>query len=180
MPGLPTASSPSRGAAPGYSPVSALEFSLLVIVLLIFSEGILPRLLSGDDTVDGSPLLRMVWLPIYVAALAGLIWKARDAVAVGMRLPFLLGLLLICMASFAWSIDPGLSQRRGFAILMTSLAGLYLGTRYSWKTMLRVIALTWFILALTSFFTGLLNPSFGRMQEVHQGAWQGLYFEKNQ
>ena len=63
---------------------------------------------------------------------------------------------------------------------MTTVAGLYIGTRYSWQTLLRAFALTWLIVGLVSLFTGLLVPSFGRMQDVHEGAWQGLYFEKNQ
>ena len=63
---------------------------------------------------------------------------------------------------------------------MTTATGLYMGTRYDWQTLLRALGLAWFIVAIAAFLTGALNPSFGRVQEVHIGAWQGLYFEKNQ
>lgn len=180
MQGSPTVSALKPGAATHHTPVGRLEFALLVVTLLIFSEGILPRLVSADTSSDGSPLLRYLWLPVYAMAFAGLLWKVQDIARACLRLPFLLGLIAVCAVSFTWSIEPGLTQRRSFALIMTTLAGLYLGTRYSWQTMLRAIALTWFILALSSFFTGLLAPSFGRVQEVHIGAWQGLFYEKNQ
>lgn len=180
MPGLPSALALNPQKQSAYSPVSRLEHVVLLLVLLVFSEGVLPRLLSSGESVDGSPILRLLWLPIYALAFAGLIWKARDMARVCLRLPFLMALLAVCALSFLWSIDPGLSMRRSLAIVMTTVAGLYIGTRYSWQTLLRAFALTWLIVGLISLFTGLLVPSFGRMQDVHEGAWQGLYFEKNQ
>lgn len=180
MPGLPSALAPNPPTESDHSPVSRLEYAVLVFVLLVFSEGLLPRLLSSEDAVDGSPILRLLWLPIYALAFAGMVWKARDIARVALRLPFLMVLLAVCALSFLWSIDPGLSMRRSLAIVMTTIAGLYIGTRYRWQTMLRAFAITWLIVGLVSLFTALLVPSFGRMQDVHDGAWQGLYFEKNQ
>ncbi len=179
MLGSLNASAPDQRASV-YSPVGRLEFALLVLILLVFSEAILPRLLTSEDAVDGSPILRLLWLPIYAIALVGAVWKVRDIFRVCVRLPFLMALLTVCALSFLWSIDPALSMRRSFAILMTTLAGLYLGTRYSWQTLLRALTSVWLVVAVISFVTALLIPSLGRMQEVHVGAWQGLYFEKNQ
>ncbi|MEM7638756.1 MAG: O-antigen ligase [Pseudomonadota bacterium] len=180
MPNSLTASAPDLRATTSHSPVGRLEFLLLVVVLLIFSQGLLPRLLSDESATDGSPILRFLWLPIYGVAFVGALWKARDIAQVCLRLPFLMALLAVCALSFLWSIDPGLSARRSFAIVMTTLAGLFIGTRYSWQTLLRGFAVAWLVVALVSFVTAILVPSFGRMQEVHVGAWQGLYFEKNQ
>lgn len=180
MQGLQTASAPSRSGTETYSPVSRFEFVFLIILLLVFSEGLLPRLLAGDESADGSPVLRYLWLPIYAIAFGGMLWKIKAVGQACLRLPFLMGLLGVCALSFTWSIDPALTQRRSLAIIMTTIAGLYLGTRYNWQTMIRAIAITWLILAVTSFFTALLVPSMGRAQEVHIGAWQGLFYEKNQ
>ena len=180
MPNSLIASAPDLRPASTYSPVGRAEFALLILVLLVFSEGLLPRLLSDEDSVDGSPLLRFLWLPIYGIACVGVLWKAKEIARVCLRLPFLMALLAVCALSFLWSIDPALSMRRSFAILMTTFAGLYIGTRYSWQTLLRAFAVTWLVVAIVSFLTAILVPSFGRMQEVHFGAWQGLYFEKNQ
>lgn len=180
MPALPSVSAPSVHSAPTETPVSRTEFVLLIAILLVFSEGLLPRLLSNDATSDGSPILRYLWLPIYGVTAAGILWKLREVFSVALRLPFLMALLAICAFSFMWSIEPGLSMRRGIAILMTTAAGLYVGTRYSWQTLLRALAIVWVIVGVVSFMTAVAVPSFGRMQEIHIGAWQGLYFEKNQ
>ena len=180
MHGSLTASAPSSDAPATEQPVHRAEFLLLIGVLLIFSEGILPRLLSGDETADGSALLRYLWLPIYAVIFAGIVWKIRNVAQACLRLPFLMGLLAVCAVSFAWSIDPGLTQRRSLAIVMTTAAGLYVGSRYSWRTLLRALAITWFVIAATSFLTALVVPAFGRDFEIHGGAWKGLFFEKNQ
>lgn len=180
MLGLPAVSSPDPATSLPKAEIRWSEFALLIVILLVFSEGILPRLVPGGEEEDGSALLRLLWLPIYAIALFGLMWKAFDVARVCLRLPFLMLLVAICAASFIWSIEPSLTQRRSLAIIMTTATGLYMGTRYDWQTLLRALGLAWFIIAILAFLTGALNPSFGRMQEVHIGAWQGLYFEKNQ
>ena len=180
MHGSLTASAHNPDAPASEHPVHRAEFLLLVGLLLIFSEGILPRLLSGDESADGSALLRYLWLPVYAVTFAGIVWKIREVAQACVRLPFLMGLLAVCAVSFAWSIDPGLTQRRSLAIIMTTAAGLYVGSRYSWRTLLRALAITWFIIAVTSFLTALTVPAFGRDFEIHGGAWKGLFYEKNQ
>lgn len=180
MLGSQAVSSPDRPSSLPKANVHWSEFALLILILLVFSEGILPRLFPGGEDEEGSAFLRLLWLPIYGIVLLGLIWKALDVARMCLRLPFLMLLIALCAVSFVWSIEPGLTQRRSLAIIMTTAAGLYIGTRYDWQTMLRALGLTWFIIAIVAFMTGALNPSFGRVQEVHIGAWQGLYFEKNQ
>ena len=180
MPGSLTASAPSASATSSQTSVSRAEFALLIGLLLIFSEGILPRLFSGEESADGSVLLRYLWLPVYAITFAGLVWKLREVAQTCLRLPFLIALLAVCALSFMWSIDPGLTQRRSLAIIMTTAAGIFVGTRYSWKTLVRALAITWFIVAVSSFVTGALSPSFGRDLDIHVGAWRGLFYEKNQ
>lgn len=180
MPGSRAVLSPDQTASLPKADVRWTEFFLVIAVLLVFSEGILPRLFPGGDEEDGSPFLRLLWLPIYGIVFLGLIWKALDIARLCLRLPFLMVLIGICAVSFTWSIEPGLTQRRSLAIIMTTATGLYMGTRYDWQTLLRALGIAWFFVAIAAFLTGALNPSFGRVQEVHIGAWQGLYFEKNQ
>ena len=160
--------------------VSRIELALAFLILIVFSEGILPRLVSNEELAEGSPFLRYVWLPLYAAIFVGLVWKFQSIAQACLRLPFLMALLAVCAFSFLWSIDPGLSQRRSLAIIMTSAGGLYLGTRYNWQTMLRLLGLLWLVVGVTSFITALALPEFGRSQDIHTGAWMGLYYEKNQ
>ena len=180
MHNLQSVSAPSAVASDRPRAVSRWEYVAAVLILLVFSEGLLPRLVSGEASAEGSSLLRFVWLPLYAIIFVGLLSQAGSVARTCLRLPFLMGLLLVCAASFAWSIDPDLTQRRSLAILMTTGAGLYLGTRYSWQDLLRILGAVWLIVALASFFAGLFLPGFGRVQEIHVGAWSGLYLEKNQ
>lgn len=160
--------------------ISRWEFGALFVVLILFTEGVLPRLLTSGGSADASSLLRILWLPVYGLAIAGALWKAKTVAITAMKMPFLMVLTGLGLFSFLWSIDPALSQRRGIAIMATTLAGIFMGVRYDWRTLLRVLGLVWIVTAALSFLTALLVPSFGVMYEIHVGAWKGLFYEKNQ
>ena len=183
MQGLQTASAVNHypAQAPGSEAKPAKwELVLLFVLLILFSEGVLPRLVSSNQSADGSPILRLMWLPVYGLVLVGAVWKAKAFAMTALRVPFLVALTVLTALSFLWSIDPGLSQRRGIAIAMTTAAGLFMGARYDWQTLLRMLGFVWITVTVLSFATGLLNPSFGVMDEINVGAWKGLFYEKNQ
>lgn len=183
MHSLQTASSGEVAPAPIEQANQTYPIAELVaffIALILFSEGLVPRLVTAEEAVEGTPILRVVWLPIYALAFAGAVLHAKAMTRTAVRLPFLMLLLGLAAASFAWSIDTGLTQRRAIAIVMTTLAGLYIGTRYDWRTMLRVIGLAWLTIACVSALVAILNPGFGVHQDIHPGAWRGMYYEKNQ
>lgn len=182
MQGLQTVSA-ARAAYPGqlqHAAPSRLELGLLFVLLILFSEGVLPRLVAAGQSADGSPILRLLWLPVYGIVFLALIWKWKAAAITAMRMPFLIAVTTLAAFSFLWSIDPGVSQRRGIAIAMTTGAGLFMAARYDWKTILRVLGAVWITVAVLGFLTALINPGFGVMYEIHVGAWKGLYYEKNQ
>ncbi|MDJ0921513.1 MAG: O-antigen ligase [Henriciella sp.] len=156
------------------------ELAAFFVALVLFSEGLLPRLVTAEEVVEGTPILRVAWLPIYALVLAGVIWQAKAMALTALRVPFLILLLGLAALSFTWSIDTGLTQRRAVAIVMTTLTGLYIGTRYDWRTLLRVIGLTWLTIASISALVAILVPGFGVHQDIHPGAWRGMYYEKNQ
>ncbi|WOR14753.1 O-antigen ligase [Hyphomonas sp. FCG-A18] len=159
---------------------SRIELALLFIILIMFSEGLLPRLFAAEESAEGSPILRMMWLPVYALTLGVMIWQWKAMLRTLLRMPFMIALMGLAAVSFLWSIDPALSQRRGIAIVMSTLAGLWIGTHYDWRTLLRTLGLVWITVAVAGALTAIANPGFGVMHEVHVGAWKGLYYEKNQ
>lgn len=179
-PVVSVASTRAISQSPPVSNVGRWEFATLFVVLVLFTEGVLPRLLTSDGSADASSLLRLLWLPVYGLAFVGVLWKIKAVAITALRMPFLIFLTGLGLFSFLWSIDPALSQRRGIAILGTTLAGIFVGVRYEWRTLLRAMGLAWITVAALSFLTGLLVPSFGVMYEIHVGAWKGLFYEKNQ
>lgn len=186
---MPNALSPAGPAAhmTGRSDTSSrssvfwlIEASGVVLVLLLFSEGLLGRLFATPENPEGGVFLRLLWLPVYAYTICALAFNARAIATIIVRSPFLILLACLAIASFAWSIDPSTSLRRGIAIFFTTAFGLYLAARYSWRELLTLLGLAWIILGVGSFIAGAAIPSFGVMYEIHVGAWKGLWFEKNQ
>lgn len=171
---------------PGNRPPEALpgalraaRYVLLVVLLLLFSEALLPRLFSSETDTEGSVFLRYLWLPTYFCIFMLGVSRWRQMSQIIARVPFLAGLMILSLVSVLWSIDPGLTQRRAVAVIFTTLFGLYLATRFDWRDLLILFAVVWIILGLGSFITGAVIPSFGVMQEEHSGAWRGLWWSKN-
>jgi O-antigen ligase len=161
------------------------EMAAAAATLFMFAEAFLPRWLApGATDVTGeipeSTLLRYLWLPFYAIVALGLVMAGRNAWRAILSAPWLILLALMAMLSATWSLDPDLSFRRGVAVLATTLLGVYLAARFDWITALRLLAGVWLALMAMSFIAGLVVPSFGRMQEVHPGAWSGGWWEKNQ
>lgn len=156
-----------------------IETFLVIIVLLFFAEALIGPLLTDESQPENSPILRLMWLPIYGVILGlGLIRFVRFA-NLSIRMPFALSLLILIAASGFWSIDQGLTFRRAIAIGITTAFGIFLAARYNWKELLVLLGVTWFILALASVIVALGVPSLGVESEIHAGAWKGLWFQKN-
>ena len=160
--------------------LEAAGYLLVLLLLLLFSEAWLPRLFSSETDLEGSAFLRYMWLPAYLAIfLFGLsCWK--DMLRTVIRMPFLVSLMLISLASFLWSIDPALTQRRSVAVTFTTLFGVFLAVRYDWRSLLILLGILWLVLGIGNFISGAATPSFGIMSELHTGAWRGLWWEKNE
>ncbi len=156
-----------------------LEIAIAGLLLVLFSEGFVTRLIAPEQEVEGSTILRLMWLPAYgfVAILA--LMNARRFGQVILRSPFLIALIALASVSCLWSIDPALSFRRGIAISFTTLFGLYLAARFNWRELLILFGGVWFFLAIASLVAGALFPDFARMSEIHVGAWRGMWWEKN-
>lgn len=175
MPALQTA---SQGRTPLQTLALLIELAAVFACLVMFTEGLLPRLFASETNPE-SAFLRLLWLPVYGLVLLGCVWMLPRIWSAAIRLPFLIFILALACASFLWSIDPEVSQRRGIAITATTLAGLFLAARYDWRTLLRLLGAVWIFLAFISFAAGLVAPGFAVMDEVHVGAWRGLWWEKN-
>lgn len=118
----------------------------MIVLLVMFSEGFLPRLFASEQEAEGSSILRLMWFPAYgvILLLAMARWQVVIK-AVG-RVPFLVLLLMLCAATTMWSIEPSITLRRAVAILFTTLFGIVMASHYSWRDMLRLLGLTWAIL----------------------------------
>ncbi|WP_084419833.1 O-antigen ligase family protein [Henriciella litoralis] len=176
MPALQTA---SQDRSPFITLLLVVELVAAFICLVLFTEGLLPRLFSTEYGNDTSAFLRKMWIPVYLLVLGGCAWKLPTLFKTTIRLPFLIILLVLVAASTTWSIDPEVTERRAIAVIASTMAGLFLAVRYDWRTLIRLFGAVWFFMALVAFTAGLVAPGFAIMDEIHPGAWKGLWWEKN-
>ncbi len=168
-----------RSHAPRLTFWQVAETGLALVAMLLFSQALLGPLFTNPTDPDGGEALRLIWPPVYLLTLGFIALHPVNVWRVLLRswpLVLLGGLTLI---SAVWSIDPGTTVRRGLAVVMTLVFGLWLAARYSWPDLIRLIALMFAILAVGNGVAGALFPGFGVMNEIHVGAWKGLWWEKN-
>ncbi|MGJ3230414.1 MAG: O-antigen ligase family protein [Oceanicaulis sp.] len=168
-----------RGAAPRLSFAPAFEAGLALGLLLLFSNALIAPLIADPADPEGSAVLRLVWPPAYLATLLLIALSPVKVWRMALRAWPVLLLAGLTMISAAWSLDPGITMRRSLAVVMTAVLGLWLAARFSWRDLVRLLALMFAILAVGSFIAGAVFPGFGVMDEVHVGAWKGLWWEKN-
>ena len=164
------------------------EKKLTVLALLAFS-GILSvdSMYVPSEPDPGfyhgySPLVKLVVLTIYgTEAFCIFLLCARWKTAARplLRDPFLLILISMAVASFAWSDFPKDSLMRGITTIQTAIVGLYMASRYRLKEQVRLVGWTMGIMAVFSFLYTLALPGYGKETGMHAPAWRGPYAHKN-
>ncbi|MGX6647766.1 O-antigen ligase family protein [Maricaulaceae bacterium MS644] len=168
-----------RGAVPRLTFFPAMEAGAAFVLLLLFSNALIAPLLADPADPDGGVVLRLLWPPVYLASLLLIALSPARVWRTALRAWPVMMLAALTMMSTAWSLDPGITLRRSLAVMMTAVFGLWLAARFSWPDLIRLIAAMFAVVAVGSLIAGALFPGFGVMQEIHPGAWRGLWWEKN-
>jgi len=155
-----------------------LAFGLMVMSLLLYSQGWILPLFGSKFDASSSAAIRNAYLPAYAGAVVILAMRPWDTVLAMLRQPFLLAILAVTALSVVWSIAPDATVRRLVALFATTLTGVVLAVRFRWATMAEALATAFGILALASLVAGAVLP-FGRMTELFPGAWRGGWLEQN-
>lgn len=93
---------------------------------------------------------------------------------------FFLPFLVYSGLSVFWSVAWAVSMGRWLVLVGTLICGIYLGSLYTFREMLRFLALfSVFLLAICGFYI-FFNPDIGIMNYHNiQGAWKGVFWHKN-
>ncbi|EAP88982.1 hypothetical protein OA2633_01499 [Oceanicaulis alexandrii HTCC2633] len=166
-----------RGYLPRFRFAQTLETALAVLVIFLFSSALLSQLFGGGE--EGSPILRLIWPPVYLLTLILIVMRPMPVLGLMVRAWPLMVLAVLPMVSACWSLDPGLTLRRGLGVLFPALFALWMASRFSWRDLIRLLAVSLSVLAVGSLVMSVLFPAYGVMHEIHPGAWSGLWFEKN-
>ena len=165
--------------APALPLGGAIERAGAFIALFLFSQGLVGPLFADPADPESSVVLRLIWLPVYAITLVFMALHPGRTVGALLRSPAILALAALTLLSVMWSVAPDVSLRRGFALFMTTLFGLWLASRWDWSTLITLIAAVFASLAVASTLMAVLMPSLGVDQAVHAGAWKGVWWEKN-
>jgi exopolysaccharide production protein ExoQ len=154
---------------------------IFVFSVLLLSTGAFMSLTvargQGQDAASGQAGMQMAWMAIYLVAVVLLLWKCRVALKESCREYLLVALALLALSSTVWSDDPGVSLRRGIALVLTCLFGVYLGSRFSLREQLRLFAYVAIACTAFSFVFGILG--LGNPVEDLPDAWYGIFVHKN-
>lgn len=165
--------------APGLAFAGRIEGGLTIACLFLFSQGLIGPLFADPANPESSDVLRLIWLPVYAVTLVLAVARPGAMMSTLTRNWLILAVTMMTMVSVVWSIDPDTTLRRSFALIMTTLFGLWLASRWNWRELILLIASTFGVLAVLSVVMALAVPSLGIDHDVHAGAWKGLWWEKN-
>jgi O-antigen ligase len=158
-----------------------LEQLFVVLTLVVFVNPF--AFIFPDEPLTGSPQARIMFVAFYViaAAFLGREYRSRSTAFKPGPIMLLIALLLaISVASTMWSILPHITWRRAMALAGTTVVGLYLGCRYSLLEILKLAAVSLALVLIGTILVCLLFPGKAIHQEIHVGAWRGLFTHKNE
>jgi exopolysaccharide production protein ExoQ len=158
-----------------------LEELFVVVTVIVFLGPW--ALIFPNEPLAGNPQARIIFIGFYIVAGALFLREYRSRPAAFRASPIMLliaCLLAICLASTMWSILPPITWRRSVGLAGTTVVGLYLGFRFSFLKLLRLAAVSLGLIVVSTVFLCLMFPETMVHQEIHTGAWRGLFYHKNQ
>jgi len=132
--------------------------------------------LSSYASTSGNLIIQFAFSVLYLFFLRLLVLRYKGALLLIRREIWIIALCLFALMSTAWSLDPGMTLRRGLALLGTTLVGAYMGLRMEIKQQLRFAAGCIGVTAIASLLVCIAIPSLGI---AAAGEWQGVFEVKN-
>ena len=150
----------------------------IAIAGIIYSTDTLARTFGFLGLPGTTMTLVRYLIPLLILLRLAARWKATLRVLQSDLFLFVFNCLVFL--SFTWSINPTLTITglRGEYVQAVTIA-LFLATRFTLSQQVRLISIGLGITALISFLVAFIAPSIGIHQQVHDGAWRGVYFHKN-
>ena len=157
------------------------EQILIVTCLMIYSGNPLIPLLTDGFTVRDADrtIFRFFFTFTYIVSLSLIALRWKKVTYVFSRDKFIWALIGVCALSSFWSLDPDTTARRVFALVATTIFGLYLASRYTLKEQLNLCAYMFGISAVMCFLFVIFLPQYGLGNDVDGAGWRGIYPSKN-
>ncbi|HEY9802897.1 MAG TPA: O-antigen ligase [Leptolyngbyaceae cyanobacterium] len=164
-----------------------LETGFTVVSLMLYTGGPLTVIVKGGasegeaDFMPGdSPLIQLAFIVIYMVTFFLLAIRWRKTIYVLSHSKNIALLVGIAILSLLWSINPARTFSRVFALVGTTLFGIYLSVRYhSLRKHLLIVSFTFITILVLSLLFAVVLRKYGVMGGIHAGAWRGIYYHKN-
>jgi exopolysaccharide production protein ExoQ len=155
----------------------------VVVVLLVISQAVLPLLFHGGaHSTDNGPPTSIERLAYWSAYLFTLVQVARRPNAI-MRAAvnnwLVCGVVLLALLSAAWSIDPVTTVRQASALLVWTVFGFYLASRFRVTELIKHLGVALGVVAILSLAFALLVPRLGVSNDLYATGWRGVFRQKN-
>lgn len=154
------------------------EQAAVIFVLVMLTGALIGPVFAPLQ--EETPILRLIWLPVYAVIVALLCYRADKVVQAWPAMLILLLMILHAYASKYWSIDPGVTTRRTVAMAFSSVFAIYLGAVFRGPQLPRVLMLSGLLMGIGSLVMVFAFPRIGVHQFDNAGLWRGLWYEKNQ
>ncbi len=118
------------------------------------------------------------WVALLLC-LAPMLPHCRGVLHTSLRMPLMIVLPLLAAVSAFWSQSAGRSLHGSILLLGMTLFAFYLVNRFSPRQQMELILLTGAFVVVSSVALAILRPQFGVDHQLHPGAWQGLFSQKN-
>jgi exopolysaccharide production protein ExoQ len=165
-----------------------LDHLFVVTAMLLMSSAFISHIVdlsTAESSSAGSAQMQLIWLAIYVVTLLRVAPHWRETIGV-MRANLTFCIFAsLAVVSMLWSADPLISLRHSMAFVFCTLFGIDLARRYTLRQQLGLIGATLWIAILFSCFVQLVAPNFvlpatfGESNIVDNGAWIGIFHQKN-
>ncbi|BBD58441.1 O-antigen polymerase [Nostoc sp. HK-01] len=164
-----------------------LEYGFTTLALMLYTGGPLTVLVSGGvnegevEFYEGSDntLIKVTFLFIYFITFFLIALRWKKLVYLWQKDSYILLLIGISTASIIWSYNQSATISRSFALLGTTLFGMYLASRYTLKKQIVILSWTFGAVIFLSLIFAVALPKFGIMGGIHTGALRGIYNHKN-
>ncbi|MFN6485186.1 MULTISPECIES: O-antigen ligase family protein [unclassified Nostoc] len=160
------------------------EYAFTIFSLLMYSGAIFVLILSGgagqNDVVEfDSSLIRIIFSFIYAVTFVLLILRWKKSLYFLSKDPLLYSFIILTFVSITWSFEPSTTLKNSFALINSSLFGLYFASRYSLKQQLNLLAWNFGIIIVFSCIFAIALPKYGIQNDLGGPKWRGVFTHKN-
>lgn len=158
---------------------SLIETTVTFLALLFTTQAIFPLFFPPTNAMSTVVGIGIQVL-LYGAVMFFTLFRWREFLQAVGSLKAISLLVLLALASTAWSQYHSMSLRRGLLLASSTIFGIYFGIRYTRTQQIRLLAFTFAVVEILSVAFALFLPDYGLDHGRHGGAWQGVFYQKNE